>query len=186
MIPPNRRRPRWQPALALLALLGASPRALAAPPEAEKSAAPAEEPNTPEGTFKAFLMGMAAGDADRIRAVTLPNKDLDWLTRGQHVPAEQLDEFRKEVVDGTPIKRLEPGDEFSLPGGKTLKVKPEEVTAERVVLLQDGAPMPTRCQRVEGRWKVDARPFIAARQAADAARRKAGAKSQGPKKADQP
>jgi hypothetical protein len=61
----------------------------------------------------------------------------------------------------------------TLAGNRKLKVRPEEVTAERAVLLPEGAPIPNRLQRVDGRWRVDATPIIAGRKAAEAARKKA-------------
>ncbi len=158
----------------------------AAPPDANP--ATAEQANTPESVFKAFLMAMATGDEDGLHATTLPTSDFDWLTRGEHVPAAEVETFRKEVIDEMVLKRLAANDTFTLPRGKVITVKPEEVDEDHVILLQEGAPLPTRTQKVEGRWKVDARPIIAGRKAADAARRrdaagKAAPSAPGPKAA---
>ena len=74
-----------------------------------------------------------------------------------------------------PIKRLKEGEKVALPKGKQYVVAASEVGEDRAVLLPQGAPVPTRLQKVDGHWKVAADPFIAARKAADAATKKAEA-----------
>jgi len=70
------------------------------------------------------------------------------------------------------IRRLEPGESVTLPKGQTLTVRPEEVSEDRAILLPEGDFLPVRLRRVEGHWKVDARPIISARKAAAAAQQK--------------
>ncbi len=56
------------------------------------------------------------------------------------------------------IRRLKAGDRFRSPEGIVIAVKPDEVGADRPLLLPEGAPMPIRLRRVEGRWKVERPP----------------------------
>ena len=49
---------------------------------------------------------------------------------------------------------------------------PRVTPEDRAVLLPEGDFLPIRLQRVDGHWKVDARPIIAARKAAAAAQPK--------------
>lgn len=79
--------------------------------------------------------------------------------------------------DRQPMKRLKEGEKVALPKGKQYVVAAGEVGEDRAVLLPNGAPIPTRLQKLTGHWKVAADPFIAARRSADAARKKARPKS---------
>jgi hypothetical protein len=148
-----------------LGLQNTKPAAPAAPAEAVSPA------KTPEEALRLFVIATLTRDEAALRAVSLPDPGLAFLLQGASVPAEQL-EGVKEQVAKLPIKALKPGDTYTLPGNRTMTVKPEEVTAERVVLLPQGAPVPTRCRKVGDRWKVDPAPVIAARKAAQAAREK--------------
>jgi len=165
-------------ALALAACI-MTPPAPAAPPGEAGAPATATYPDTPEGALQTFLLALGTGDEAKLREITLPADGFEWLLKGQRIPPAKLGEYRKGFVEGLPIRRLKPGDGFTLPGGRKLKVQPEEVTEDRAVLLQEGAPTPTRCQKVEGHWRVDARPVIAGRKAAEAARSRAREKSRG-------
>lgn len=127
---------------------------------------------TPEQALRTFLVAMVTRDETTLRAVTLPTKDFDWLLRGQPLPSDVVDEARAQLAR-VPIRALKPGDEIILPGNRKIRVRPEEVTAERAVVLPEGSPIPTRLRKVDGRWRVDATPVIAGRKAAEAARKKA-------------
>lgn len=129
---------------------------------------------TPEQALRIFHIAMLTHDEAMLRAVTLPTDDFDWLLKGDVVPEDQVALARKEI-DRQPIRALKVGDEVKLPGNRRVTVQPEEVTADRAVLLVEGAPIPNRISKVEGSWRVDARPVIAARKAAEAAIKKKGA-----------
>lgn len=128
--------------------------------------------DTPEQALRVFLVAMAIKDAETLRSVTLPTKDFEWLLKGEVVPPDHIDEFR-QIVAKIPIRALKPGEEFTLPRNRKMKVGPDEVGPARAVLLPENAPMPNRVQKVDGRWRVDATPIIAGRKAAEAARMKA-------------
>ena len=138
---------------------------------------------TPEQALRSFFIAVATKDEATLRAVTLPTEELELLLNGQALPTEQVEEF-KAMMARQPIRAMAPGDEMILPGKRKMTVQPDEVTAERVVLLPEGSPVPSRVRKVEGRWRVDATPLIAARKAADAARKKAAEAAR--KKANQP
>jgi hypothetical protein len=153
--------------------LAQAPAPKAEPKPASQGTQATEFPNTPEGAFKTFFMTMVKGDEAALREVTLPAEDFEYLLKGEHLPPDKIAEFRG-MVEKMEIRRLKPGDKVNLPGGKVAVVQPEEVTEDRAVVLQEGSPIPTRCQKVKGRWRVDARPVIAGRRAAEQARKRAG------------
>jgi hypothetical protein len=126
---------------------------------------------TPEDALRSFMVAAVEQDETALRAITLPDRDLVWLLRGRPAPAEAVEKMRTLAADMR-IKRLRPGDPIKLPQGQTAVVGPDEVTEDRAVLLPEGSPLPVRLQRVDGRWKVDAGPVIAARKAAAAAQQK--------------
>jgi hypothetical protein len=135
---------------------------------------------TPEGALKTFLLALAAGDRETLRAVTLPDDELDWLLRGRPVSPELLARIRAQLEQRS-MRRLKAGDPVRMPGGQARVIQPDDVREGRVVLWPDGAPLPSRLENVNGHWKVFARPFIAARKAA-----KAGAKPDRPQSAGSP
>ncbi|MFO0891448.1 MAG: hypothetical protein U0790_20180 [Isosphaeraceae bacterium] len=133
---------------------------------------------TPEEALRTFMLAMMTHDEASLREVTLPAEGFEWLLAGQAAPAEAVAGMKAQLAK-QPVRRLKPGDRFSLPRGRSAVVGKDEVGPDRAVLIPEGAPLPTRLEKVQGRWKVDARPFIAGRKAADAARRKAEARKSG-------
>jgi hypothetical protein len=129
---------------------------------------------TPEDALRTFMLAVLAQDRAAVQAVTLPNPDRDWLLKGQPVPPEAIKDATAQFAR-LPIKRLRAGEKVALPKGRQYVVAVNEVAEDRVVLLPQGAPVPTRLWKVESHWKVAADPFIAAGKAADAAMKKAEA-----------
>jgi hypothetical protein len=127
---------------------------------------------TPEDALRTFMVAAVAHDEAALREITLPDRELVWLLRGQPAPAQAVERMRALAAD-MKIKRLKPGDRLKLPQGRVAVVTPEQVTEDRALVLPEGAPEPVRLQRVEGHWKVDARPAIDAVKAAAAAQQKA-------------
>jgi hypothetical protein len=135
---------------------------------------PSPNDDTPETAFRSFMVGMLDRDEAALRALTLPipDRDFEWLLRGEIAPAGEAQKMRTFFAE-LKIQRLKPGDRIELPRGRSITVRPQEANEDHAVLMPEGSPLPTRVQRVKGHWKVDARPVIAGRKAADAAKRKA-------------
>lgn len=144
----------------------------------QPSAGPAYAQDTPEAAFKSFFLAMALGDEMAMKRLTVPVEGFEWLLKGDRVPPERAEEFRKLVMESMMLTRLKAGDEVKLPNGRVVRIAPEQVTEDRAVLMMKGGPIPTDLHRVAGTWRVDPRPVIAGRKAADAARRQAEAKAQ--------
>ncbi len=142
-------------------------------------------PNTPIGAVQNFIFAMATGDETALLAVTqpLPKGEVEWLLKGEHVPADQVADFHKAVAEEMKFRIGKPGEKFTLGRGRVLEIKPEEFTPDRTVILHEAAPLPTRVRRIEGRWKVDATPIIAGRKAADAVRKRNAEKAKRPTQA---
>ncbi len=124
---------------------------------------------TPEDALRTFMMAMAAADEQTLRAVTLPNPELDLLLTGEPPPFPGTKEL-KQQMQKMKIERLKVGDQVTLPDNKVHVIRATEVGQDRAALLPADAPVYTQLRRVKGHWKVDARQIIAARKAADAAR----------------
>jgi hypothetical protein len=123
--------------------------------------------STPEDALKTFLLGLATRDGATLRAVALPDRDLEWLWHG---PPSSPDEVArlKAQLDREPMRRLKVGDPVTMPNGKARVIKSADVREGRAVLWPVGAPLPSRVENVGGHWKVFARPFIGAGKAAEA------------------
>jgi hypothetical protein len=126
---------------------------------------------TPEDALHSFLVAFVEQDEAALRAITLPDPDLDWLVRGLRPPAGAVEMMRTYAME-LKTRRLKPGETVALPEGQPITVRAEDVTEDRAVLLPEGDLLPIKLRRVEGHWKVDARPIIVARKAAAAAHQK--------------
>jgi hypothetical protein len=123
--------------------------------------------DSPEGAVRSLLLAISLHDGERIREFAMPDAGLDWLLKGDAdlgKPAVAL----QRAYAGLPIRRLQAGDEVRLPGGRVLSVTPPEVAEGHAVVWPEKFLVPFRCQRVAGRWRVDASGLIAARKAAAA------------------
>jgi hypothetical protein len=131
---------------------------------------------TPEQALRTFLIALVTKDEPTLRAITLPTEDLEYLLRGQAVPADQIAKIKTQIARQS-IRTLKPGEAVTLPSKRKLIIEPYEVTDELAVVMQDGARYPYSVKKVDGHWRVDVTPMIASRKAADAASKKAGKKS---------
>jgi hypothetical protein len=121
---------------------------------------------------------MAVRDEPTLRAITLPVEGFEWLMAGQAAPASLIKELEEKLAQQT-FRSLKAGDKFTLPQGQAVVVKAQDVGPDRALLLPEGASLPTRLQKVEGHWKVDASAIIAGCKAAEAARGSAAQKNSG-------
>jgi hypothetical protein len=141
--------------------------------------------NTPAGALRTFLVAMATHDAKALRGVVTSTEGVEWLFGGMSGVPTPIRRARAEI-GRVSIKSLKPGDEVPQPNGRAVKIRAGEVAEDKAVLLAAGSSTPTHVSRgIDGRWKVDAAPLIAARKAsveaekkAEAARRKAAQKQQ--------
>lgn len=123
---------------------------------------------TPHDAYRSFVAAMLDRDEDALRAVILPSNEIDVLLRGQVLTRAQVRELKKRML-GPQIRRLEPNEVVPLPGGRTMTVPRGEADDEHALLLPEGSPVPVRCRKYDGSWRVDAGPIIEARKAAFAA-----------------
>ncbi len=129
--------------------------------------------DTPEAALRSFMIALIANDEPALKALTLPVPEsyLAELLKNVALPADQFKEARTFFWT-MKIRTLQPGDRVELEGGRTMTIRPTEVTETDAVLMPEGAPLPTRLQKVQGRWRVDARPFTAGRKPAEEASKK--------------
>lgn len=137
------------------------------------TAQPATPDGSPEEALRTFMVAAVAHDEAGLRAITLPDPELDWLVRGEPAPEEVVARMRT-LAKAMKIRRLKPGDRIRGPQGKVAAVSPDDVGEDRALLLPEGAPTPIRARRVDGKWKIDARPAINQRKEAAAALQNGG------------
>lgn len=126
--------------------------------------------STPGEALETFLPALGAKGDESLRAVTLPDHDFTWLLKGRPAPAEVLAQV-KSRLQAKPMRRQKAGDPVPMPGGESGVIRPDDVREGRVVLGPAGPPRPFRIEMVGEPCKVFARPFIAARKAAEAKNR---------------
>lgn len=143
----------------------ASPGMAARPAPAAGGGARTSYPDAnPEDALRTFMVATVARDEAALRAITLPDPEVVWLLGGPPASPETVEQMRSLVAE-MKIRRLKSGDEVAMPHGGTATLGPLETTGDRAMLLPEGAPEPVRLRKVDGHWKVDARPAIAARKA---------------------
>jgi hypothetical protein len=123
--------------------------------------------STPEDALVTFLVALAAQDAETLRAVTLPEKELTSLLNGRPAGGEMLAQLKSRLHQKR-MRRLKAGDPVRMPSGESRVIQPDDVRDGRVVLWPEDAEFPSRIEKVGKQWKVFARPFIAARRAVEA------------------
>jgi hypothetical protein len=128
----------------------------------------------PENVLREFLLALGTLDEKKLRSISLPHDGFEMLLKGQAVPEEARMNF-ETFVKQTPIRALKAGDTLNLPGGRTLKVDPADVSEENAMLMFGRDPLPHRFRKVNGDWKIDPSSIISARKAAEAARKKKAA-----------
>ena len=145
----------------------------ARPAPSEGRGVAVESSASPEEAYRTFLVALMAKDEKALRASTVPvaDDDFDRLLKGEGMAGGGAKAFAfRAIVAVTPVRRLESGERFELPGGRAL-VAPEADDLAWVV--PQGSPLPILCRKVEGRWLADPSAIIAGRKAADVARRRA-------------
>jgi hypothetical protein len=131
------------------------------------AALPPRVGSTPEEAWKSFLLAWVTHDEPMLREVTLPCKNFEVLLRGNIFTKDQIGKFREELAK-QPIHRLKAGEVVTIPGQGKMTLTLDDVSDVKAVILTEGSPVPTRCQKVDGSWKIDARPMIDAQLAAAA------------------
>jgi hypothetical protein len=126
--------------------------------------------DSPEAAYHSFHIAIVAGDAEALRRLALPLADDEFaaLLNGDHLSRDDSAGLHRALGGKRPLARLKPGDVVTLPGGVPFTIRPEQVGDDRAVLLAEGSAIPTDLRRVDGVWKVDARPIVAGRKAAAA------------------
>lgn len=131
-----------------------------------------EGSHSPEAVLRQFLVAMTLGDRETGKTLLRPNPTNQILWQGTPPPSEAAEEVKQHFQE-LELRRLTVGEKVTLPGGKVLVVDESEVNAGRVLIAAADAPLPFVLVRLEGLWKVDAKPIIAARTAAFSARKNA-------------
>ncbi|MHC5543828.1 hypothetical protein ACYOEI_36840, partial [Singulisphaera rosea] len=120
-------------------------------PSTEAKAPAAVDRESPEAIYRAFMLAMLTGDRGTIRDLTIPTNGLDILFEGAHVPPAEVENVRQAVEQRLVLRRVQPGEKFVLPKGKVITVRAGDVNDDRVLLAEQGVPVPTRCVKVRGR-----------------------------------
>lgn len=142
-------------------------------PATEPKAPATTDRDSPEASYRAFMLAMLTGDREAIRDLTVPTNGLEILFEGAHVPPDEVENVRQAVEQRLVLRRVQPGEKFMLPKGKVVTIRDGEVNENRVLLAEQGVPVPTRCVKVRGRWRIDPQPIVDARRAAAEFRKRA-------------
>ena len=133
-------------------------------------ASAAKKLDEPEEAIVKFMLAVMKGDKEGIENTIIPNPDSSILAEGQHAPENTIPILEAELRLA-PYERLQPGDSFQIGNGKTHVVQASEINENRLLINQGGSPLPFVLVRLNGVWKVDSKPIIAGRKAAEAQKR---------------
>ncbi|MEN1682138.1 MAG: hypothetical protein AAGJ46_21380 [Planctomycetota bacterium] len=122
-----------------------------------------------EAVAKRFLTGALSKDKAGIEETSLAWPGLEILWSGPRPPAEVRAEMAAQLGSMT-FRRLAAGERIQLPNGRAETVSANRVNRQNVQVVASvgGVPMPTPLSliNVNGEWRADARPMIAAQRAA--------------------
>ncbi len=115
---------------------------------------------TPVETVKAFVSALAGRDEARIRSLTLPNPGLPmlWADALTDEDKEELDRVAKDQ-----LRVLKAGDSVPMEGG-SMEVPAMFATGTTVLVYGKSMLFPFPVQLVDGIWKVNTGPLLAARE----------------------
>jgi hypothetical protein len=111
---------------------------------------PLEDPNSPEGVYRAFMFANLTGDRAKIEPLIVPHPKADLLWGGTA-------RFPPGVIDALSRQYRE------------MQIHRMSDTADLVVLKSTAAPVPMQMQRSGGIWRIDVSPMIKFREGRDAA-----------------
>ena len=150
------------------------PQAQPLSPETQQQAQPLrmatqQQARTPEEVVRAFFVAMFSNDEVGVRKEMLPNPNPEILWQGEPLPPEFL-RWAKPHLQNMTCRECKVGEIIDLPGAPSLEVT-DQMVNERSRLVfpiigDEPSPIPLFVFLVDGAWKVDAAPLIAARQAA--------------------
>lgn len=173
--PPASQPPSTRPSAAKPSATGpeaVSPPVAAAPAETPKGSLPEVDSSrgtTPEAALRNLFGAMLASDRAGVLANALPNPEIELLLSPEPLTPEQIAQAQAQF-DAMPVHALSVGDSISLPGGETLVFDETMINDDHQMLTIPGSDLPLELVRIDGAWKVNASPLIAARKAAQAAR----------------
>ena len=148
----------------------AQPPGLESQQQAEPPGPETEQPTrTPEEVVRAFFIAMFSNDEVGVRKEILPDPDSAILWQGRPVPPGLLRQLTPHLQNMT-CRECVVGEIVDLPGAPSLEVTDQVVNERRKLLFpiigDEPSPVPLLVILVDGVWKVDAAPLIAARQTA--------------------
>ncbi len=133
--------------------------------------------DTPESVLKNYFIAIMYNDVEKLKEVIVPHPNYEILLIKHTQPIDTMQEravFHKHLSEMT-TRTLNLGDSLKLPNGKILDIGSSHVNGNSQMLLPSTpatgvSPLPIRIINLNGQWKVDAAPFIAARLTAQASR----------------
>ncbi|WP_437194437.1 hypothetical protein [Planctomicrobium sp. SH527] len=137
-----------------------------APTEAGTEAA-----DSPEGVLRAFLLAVLSQDAESAQTYSLEDPDFQMLFEGEKRPEDVVAPL-KATIGQLPIRQLKVGEKVTLQNKKRITVDAKMVSEDRTQLMAALFPEPVPMRKVDGIWKVDPRPIIAAGKSASQKKRK--------------
>jgi hypothetical protein len=114
----------------------------------------------PEEVLLQFVGSLIRGERENLEKLAVPHPDLEILLRDARY--KNNDTLRAiNNLKSSSFKRLQPGDRFSLGGGKTRTVGEAEISPNRTMIEVPGFFLPFVALRQGDRWKISPKPLIA-------------------------
>lgn len=124
-----------------------------------------QDTQTPEATFRQFMLSVLKNDAEGVRLATLQTEGADVLWQGQLPPKEMHDELEKSSR-AIKLIRIPEGGMISLPDGTSFRLA-KDSTSESIFIAWaevsgERMPRPFWMVKTDHGWRVDAAPLVAA------------------------
>ena len=113
-----------------------------------------------------FFEAIYLQDQATLRRLCLPDADVAALIAGPEPSAQEISRMLREFR-AMPVRHARAGETLRFPGLGNVTLTADDLALGRAVVVLEpvgGAPTPIIVVEHQGRWLVDARPFVLARQ----------------------
>lgn len=125
-----------------------------------EKAADSKTVEEPEEVLMQFVGSLIRGEKNNLEKLAVPHPDLEILLRDARCKNDDTLRAINNLKKSS-FKRLQPGDQFSLGGGKTRTVGEAEILPDRTMIEVPGFFLPFVALRQGDRWKISPKPLIA-------------------------
>lgn len=115
---------------------------------------------SPEESVREFTIAVIMEDADAIRQLVLPHKDMAFLWTSGEALAPQAQAEMVNQIRSLAVRRLKIGEKVDVPGVGLIVMDEDRINQRRQQVTFPGNPIPFDVHLMPQGWRIDATPVI--------------------------